>query len=88
MLVGCSGPSAAELEAVVYTPLPSGDWPVSTPKEQGLDPMLVAELYHDAAELETLYGLLVIKNDHLVGVVTETQFMAIAGQLLEEKLRE
>jgi len=30
----------------------------------------------------------VVKNDHLVGVVTETQFMAIAGQLLEQKLRE
>ena len=30
----------------------------------------------------------VIKDDHLVGVVTENQLMAIAGQLLEEKLRE
>ncbi len=30
----------------------------------------------------------VIKEDRLVGVVTETQLMAIAGQLLEEKLRE
>lgn len=30
----------------------------------------------------------VVKNSHLVGVVTEAQFMAIAGQLLEQKLRE
>jgi len=30
----------------------------------------------------------VIKDDRLVGVVTENQLMAIAGQLLEEKLRE
>jgi CBS domain-containing protein len=30
----------------------------------------------------------VIKDDRLVGVVTEAQLMAIAGQLLEEKLRE
>jgi CBS domain-containing protein len=30
----------------------------------------------------------VIKEDRLIGVVTETQLMAIAGQLLEEKLRE
>jgi len=30
----------------------------------------------------------VIKEDRLVGVVTENQLMAIAGQLLEEKLRE
>lgn len=28
--------------------------------------MLVAELYHDAAELETLYGLLVVKNGYLI----------------------
>ncbi len=65
MLVGC-GPSAADLEAVDYTPLPGDDWEVSTPAEQGLDPMLVAELYHNAAGLETLYGLLVIKNGYLV----------------------
>jgi len=30
----------------------------------------------------------VIKDDHLVGVLTEGQLMAIAGKLLEEKLRE
>jgi CubicO group peptidase (beta-lactamase class C family) len=28
--------------------------------------MLVAELYYNAAELETLYGLLVVKNGHLI----------------------
>jgi CubicO group peptidase (beta-lactamase class C family) len=67
MLVGCGGPSTAELEAIEYTPLPGGDWPVSTPEEQGLDPMLVAKLYHNAEQSETLYGLLVIKNGHLVG---------------------
>jgi len=39
---------------------------VSTPAGQGLDPKLVAELYHNAAELETLYGLLVIKNGYLI----------------------
>jgi CubicO group peptidase (beta-lactamase class C family) len=39
---------------------------VSTPAEQGLDPVLVAELYFDAAEMETLYGLLVIKNGYLI----------------------
>jgi CubicO group peptidase (beta-lactamase class C family) len=68
MLVGCgpSGPSAEELEAVEYTPLPGDDWKVSTPAEQGLDPMLVAELYYNADKLETLYSLLVIKNGCLV----------------------
>ncbi len=59
-------PRTEELEAVDYTPPVGDDWKVSTPAEQGLDPMLVAELYLDAAGLETLYGLLIIKNDHLI----------------------
>jgi CubicO group peptidase (beta-lactamase class C family) len=59
-------PRTAELEAVEYTPLPRDDWKVSTPAEQGLDPMLVAELYLDASGLSTLYGLLVIKNGYLI----------------------
>lgn len=64
-LVGCE-PSAEELEAVDYTPLPGDNWPVSTPADQGLDTELLAGLYHDAAELETLYCLLVIKNGYLI----------------------
>ncbi len=69
VLVGCGskGPSVEDLEAVEYTPLPGGDdWEVSTPAEQGLDPMLLAELYYNAAELETIYSLLVIKNGYLI----------------------
>ncbi len=65
LLFGC-GPSREALEAVDYAPLPGDDWKVSTPEEQGLDPLLVAELYHNAAELETLYGLLVVKNGFLI----------------------
>jgi len=65
MLVGC-GPSTEDLEAVEYIPLSRDDWKVSTPAEQGLDPMLVAELYYNAAELETIYSLLVIKNGYLI----------------------
>jgi CubicO group peptidase (beta-lactamase class C family) len=65
VLVRC-GPSTAELEAVDFSPLPGDDWKVSTPAEQGLDPMLVAQLYHNAADLETLYSLLVVKNGYLV----------------------
>lgn len=65
MLVGC-GPSTDELEAVDFTPLPGEDWQVSTPAKQGLDPLLVAELYYNATELETIYGLLVIKNGYLI----------------------
>jgi CubicO group peptidase (beta-lactamase class C family) len=68
LLAGCdsSAPSAEELESVDYRPLSGDDWQVSTPAEQGLDPMLLAELYQEAAELETLYGLLVVKNGHLI----------------------
>jgi CubicO group peptidase (beta-lactamase class C family) len=68
LLAGCDGstPSIEELEAVDYKPLSGEDWQTSTPEEQGLDPMKVAELYHNAAELETLYGLLVVKNGYLV----------------------
>jgi CubicO group peptidase (beta-lactamase class C family) len=68
ILIGC-GPATEDLEAIEYAPLPGDDWEVSTPAEQGLDPMLVAELYYNAAELETLYGLLVIKNSHLIAEV-------------------
>jgi CubicO group peptidase (beta-lactamase class C family) len=64
-LVGC-GQSTEELEAVDYTPLAGDGWQVSTPADQGLDPMLVAELYLNAADLERLYGLLVVKNGYLV----------------------
>jgi len=64
-LFGC-GPRTEDLEAVEYTPLPGDDWEVSTPAEQGLDPMLVGEMYYSAAELETIYSLLVIKNGHLI----------------------
>ena len=62
---GC-GPSARVLEAVDYTPLQRDDWKISTPEEQGLDPNLVAKLYYNAGKLETIYSLLVIKNDCLI----------------------
>ena len=65
MLVGCR-PSTKDLKAVEYAPLTGDDWKVSTPAEQGLDPMLVAELYYNAIKLENIYGLLVIKNSHLI----------------------
>jgi CubicO group peptidase (beta-lactamase class C family) len=65
MLVGCS-PSTEDLEAVDYKPLAGDDFEVSTPEEQGLDPMLVAEMYYDAAKLDSIYSLLVVKNGYLV----------------------
>ena len=59
-------PGEDELKTVDYTPLKRDDWKTSTPEEQGLDPMLVAEIYNDAAHMEKLYGLLVIKNGFLI----------------------
>ena len=59
-------PSAEEFETAVYTPLSRGDFMVSTPGEQGLDPALIAELYYDASHMETLFSLLVVKNGYLI----------------------
>ena len=59
-------PTTEELKSVEYTPLTRNDWKTSTPEEQGLDAMQVAELYNDAVHMETLYGLLVIKNGYLI----------------------
>ena len=64
-LIGCNSQNQ-ELEAVDYEPLAEKGWNVSTAEAQGLDPKLIKALYLDAAELETLYGLLVIKNGYLI----------------------
>lgn len=60
ILVGCAS-CTWNLDLVDYAPLPASDWVLSTPEAKGLDPMLVAELYFNAAKLETLYRLLIIK---------------------------
>jgi CubicO group peptidase (beta-lactamase class C family) len=64
-MAGC-GPTAEELEAVDYQPLAGDDWALSTPADEGLDPLLVADMYYRAAELETIESLLVIKNGKLI----------------------
>jgi CubicO group peptidase (beta-lactamase class C family) len=64
-VVAC-GPQAGDLKTVDYAPLAGGGWEVSTPQAQGLDPARVARFYRDAAELETLYGLLIVKNGYLI----------------------
>jgi CubicO group peptidase (beta-lactamase class C family) len=66
VLSGCLPPSAEDLAAVNYTPIVDVDWDVSTPEAEGLNPLLVAELYYNAAQMETLRGLLVIKNGRLI----------------------
>jgi CubicO group peptidase (beta-lactamase class C family) len=65
ILAGC-GSCKRHLDLIDYSPLSGGDWNVSTPKEQGLDPDLLNKLYFDAAKLETLYSLLVVKNGKLI----------------------
>ena len=67
MLAGCKGPSTEALQAVDYAPLSNDDWDVSTPEAEGLDPLLVANLYYDASELEKIYSVLVVKNGRLIG---------------------
>jgi CubicO group peptidase (beta-lactamase class C family) len=60
---GCSSGEGGQPD---WAPAVREDWPVSTPREQGLNPVLVNQLYQDASELDTLYGLLLVKNGHLV----------------------
>jgi CubicO group peptidase (beta-lactamase class C family) len=59
-------PGPEDLVGVDYAPAVRDDWKVSTPKEQGLDPNLVAELYLDATGVEKLYSILIVKNGCLV----------------------
>jgi len=65
LIVGCE-PSLDDLEAVDYAPIADLDWDISTPEAEGLDPLLVAAMYYNAARHNTLRGLLVIKNGKLV----------------------
>ena len=65
MLVGCES-LTKELKAVEYATLTGDDWKVSIPAEQGLDMMFATEVGYNVANLETIYGLLVIKNSNLI----------------------
>ncbi|MEN8229809.1 MAG: serine hydrolase [Bacteroidota bacterium] len=49
-----------------YAPLELDDWDVSTPEDQGLDTTDVKEMYQVAAQMDNLYGLLLIKDGYLV----------------------
>jgi CubicO group peptidase (beta-lactamase class C family) len=67
LMAGCSGgPSAEDLAAVQFAPELTDGWAVGTPQEHGLDGDAVAELYWRAAQLESLYSLLVVKDGDLV----------------------
>jgi CubicO group peptidase (beta-lactamase class C family) len=67
LMAGCSGgPTVEDLAAVQYAPELTDGWTVGTPQEHGLDGDAVAELYWRAAQLESLYSLLVVKDGDLV----------------------
>ena len=94
-------PRPEELAAVDYKPIPRIDWKISTPEAQGLNPMIVAELYNEAAHLKTIYGVLVIKNGRLIAEgyfnkgsieqlskrasVTKSYVSALVGLALKER---
>ena len=55
LFTGC-GPAAGDASAADYEPLVRGDWQVSTPEAQGLDPDPLAKMYGRASRIETLYA--------------------------------
>jgi CubicO group peptidase (beta-lactamase class C family) len=64
-LVGCASACQTEtLNTDLYKPQSGSDWKISTPEAQGLDSRLVNNLYRDASKLETLYGVLIVKNGY------------------------
>ena len=65
MFAGC-GPSENDLAAVDYTPEAGGDWAISSPEAQGLEPALVARLYYNAESVETVTSVLVVKDGYLI----------------------
>lgn len=101
LLAACGGgPSPEELAAVDYAPIDDGEWPVSTPAEQGMDPELVAALYWAAEDVETIESLLVLKDGLLIAEryygqgavdrearvqsVTKSVTSALVGMAIEE----
>jgi len=49
-----------------FAPEPGGRWPVSTPEARGLDSEAIGRLYAEAQTLEAIYGLLIVKDGHLL----------------------
>ncbi len=66
ILAGCSC-CTWNIDLINYTPIERADWKVSSPEEQELDKRLLDEAYFNASKLETLYGMLVVKNGYLIG---------------------
>ncbi|MFP1630831.1 serine hydrolase [Zhengella sp. ZM62] len=59
-------PSSDDLSGIDFAPVSGDDFAISTPEAEGLDPVLLAELYREADALPRLYSVLVLKNGKLV----------------------
>lgn len=51
---------------IVFKPDTRNDLDLSSPDKEGLDSKLVREIYNDASHLETIYSLLILKNNKLI----------------------
>lgn len=49
-----------------YTPLELGDWAVSSPGDQGLDTVMIKEMYSAASKIDHIYSLLMVKDGYLI----------------------
>ena len=65
VLTGCCT-CPLDLEDIDYAPVVREDWEVSTPEDQNLDPLLVAEMYCKAQRMDKIFSLLVVKNGKLI----------------------
>lgn len=63
LLAGCR---TCDRSAIDFAPINDGEWLVSSPRAQGLDPERVMDLYCGASMLDDLYSVLVVKNGYLV----------------------
>lgn len=65
-MFGCNSTNGTAASSIDYIPADGQDWDVSSPAKQGLDTESVNKLFHNAEDVQTIEGLLVIKNGYLV----------------------
>lgn len=67
----CGGSDSAVSDMPVanvnWQPAVAGDWPVSTAAAEAMDAALLQQAFNQAAELNPMHGLLVLRNGKLVG---------------------
>ncbi len=87
LLAGCGGESPSSAPSPTppasTTPVPGGEWPTSTPEEQGLDGSVLAE-YATRIESGTygeIHSLLVVRHGRLV---SESYFQGWSAEALHE----